>query len=99
MDFSHLTSLFALDAILQSEGFVIGYYVFTVATSLILVKETKKRIYDLKKGIKSIKFAPLTFGIVLGYVFLVYPYVDSIPVWNFTIHSNLDLHVYSHKLC
>jgi len=84
MDFSHLTSLFALDAILQSEGFVIGYYVFTVATSLILVKETKKRIYDLKKGIKSIKFAPLTFGIVLGYVFLVYPYVDSIPVLNWS---------------
>ena len=84
MDFSHLTSLFALDAILQSEGFVIGYYVFTVATSLILVKETKKRIYDLKEGIKSIKFAPLTFGIVLGYVFLVYPYVDSIPVLNWS---------------
>ncbi len=84
MDFSHLTSLFALDAILQSEGFVIGYYVFTVATSLILVKETKKRIYDLKKGIKSIKFAPLTFGIVLGYVFLVYPYVDSVPVLNWS---------------
>lgn len=84
MDFSHLTSLFALDAILQSEGFVIGYYVFTVATSLILVKETKKRIYDLKEGIKSIKFAPLTFGIVLGYVLLVYPYVDSIPVLNWS---------------
>ena len=84
MDFSYLTSLFALDAILQSEGFVIGYYVFTVATSLILVKETKKRIYDLKKGIKSIKFAPFTFGIVLGYVLLVYPYVDSIPILNWS---------------
>ena len=69
---------------LQSEGFVIGYYVFTVATSLILVKETKNRFYDLKEGIKSIKFAPFAFGIVLGYVLLVYPYVDSIPVLNWS---------------
>lgn len=84
MDFSHLTALFALDSILQSEGFVIGYYVFTVATSLILVKETKNRFYDLKKGIKSIKFAPFAFGIVLGYVLFAYPYVDSIPVLNWS---------------
>jgi hypothetical protein len=28
----------------QSEGFVIGYYVVTVAASLALIKETKKRI-------------------------------------------------------
>ena len=84
MDFSNFTALFALDTILQSEGFVIGYYVFTVATSLILIKETKNPFYDLKKGIKSIKFAPLAFGIVLAYVLFAYQYVDSIPILNWS---------------
>lgn len=79
-----MISLFALDEFLQSKGFIMGYYIFTVASSLILIKETKKRFYDLKDGIKSIKFTPLAFGIVLGYVIFVYKYVDSIPILNWS---------------
>jgi membrane protease YdiL (CAAX protease family) len=69
---------------LNSDGFLIGYYVFTVALSLLLVKDTKKRLLDFKKGIGSIKFAPIAFGILLGYIFLAYDYVDTIPILNWS---------------
>lgn len=84
MDFAYFVSLFALDEFLQSKGFIMGYYIFTVASSLVLIKETKKRFYDLKDGIRSIKFTPLAFGIVLGYVLFAYKYVDSIPILNWS---------------
>ena len=77
-------SLLALDGILKSEGFVIGYYVFTVATSLLLVKETKKRVLDLVKGSKSIIYAPISFGILLSYLVLVYPHAEKIPILNWS---------------
>ena len=41
----------------QSNIFVIGYYILTVGSSLLLIKETKKRMDDLKIGISSIKYA------------------------------------------
>ncbi len=53
----------------QSDGFIIGYYVVTVAASLALVKETKKRIVDLKKGLRSMKYAPIAYGILFAYIF------------------------------
>jgi len=71
-------------SIFQSDGFVIGYYVFTVAASLLLVKETKKRLVDLKSGLGSIKFAPISFGILAAYVFLVYEYAETIPILNWS---------------
>lgn len=75
---------FSLDSALHSQGFVIGYYVFTVASSLLLIKETKKRISDLKAGSKSIIYAPISFGILLGYLLTLYPYVDKIPILNWS---------------
>lgn len=75
---------FSLDEALRSEGFVIGYYVFTVATSLILIKETKKRILDLRDGIRSIVYAPIAFGILVGYLLTLYPIVEKIPVLNWS---------------
>jgi hypothetical protein len=71
-------------SIFQSDGFVIGFYVFTVAASLLLVKETKKRIIDLKNGLASIKYAPISFGILAVYVFLVYEYAETIPILNWS---------------
>ncbi len=68
----------------QSDGFIIGYYVVTVAASLALIKETKKRIVDLKKGLRSMKYAPITYGILFAYIFLVFEYVDSIPFLNWS---------------
>ncbi|MFB5645011.1 MAG: hypothetical protein ACE5R3_00265 [Nitrosopumilaceae archaeon] len=68
----------------QSDGFVIGYYVLTVAASLVLVKETKKRIVDLKKGLHSMKYAPIAYGILFAYIFLAFEYVDEIPILNWS---------------
>ena len=68
----------------QSDGFIIGYYVVTVAASLALIKETKKRIVDLKKGLRSMKYAPITYGILFAYIFLAFEYVDSIPFLNWS---------------
>lgn len=69
---------------LQSDGFVIVYYIITVAASLALVKGTKSRLIDLKKGLSSIKYAPLTYGILFVYVFLVFDYVDTLPILNWS---------------
>ena len=71
-------------SIFESEQFVIGYYIFTVSASLLLVKETKNRIKDLKKGLGSIKYAPLAYGIILAYVFLLFPIIDTIPILNWS---------------
>jgi len=68
----------------QSEAFLIGYYVVTVGASLLLIKETKKRFKDLKKGIKSIKYAPLAFGILVAYVIFFSEYAETIPILNWS---------------
>ena len=44
---------------LDSDIFLIGYYILTVGASLLLIKDTKKRIKDLKIGISSMKYAPI----------------------------------------
>lgn len=68
----------------QSDAFIIGYYVLTVSTSLLLIKDTKKRIADLKDGKKSIIFAPIAFGIIFAYIYLAFDFVDSIPILNWS---------------
>ncbi len=68
----------------QSDSFVIGYYVLTVAASLVLIKETKKRLADLKKGLSSIKYSPIAYGILFAYIFLAFEYVDAIPILNWS---------------
>lgn len=75
---------FDFDSIFNSEGFVIGYYAFTVAASLVLIRETKSRISDLVKGIRSIVYAPIPFGILILYLVFAYPYIDKIPVLNWS---------------
>jgi membrane protease YdiL (CAAX protease family) len=76
--------LFALSDVFKSDEFIIGYYVFTVATSLVLIKETKKRVFDLAKGIKSIVYAPISFGILIVYVVFAYPHIEKIPILNWS---------------
>lgn len=78
------STFLALDGIFRSEGFVIGYYAFIVATSLLLVKETKSRVLELLKGSKSIVYAPISFGILFAYLVLVYPYAEKIPLLNWS---------------
>jgi membrane protease YdiL (CAAX protease family) len=75
---------FTLDEVFSSEGFIIGYYAFTVATSLVLVKETKKRVCDLGKGLRSIVYAPISFAVLISYIVFAYQYVDKIPILNWS---------------
>ena len=63
----------------DSDAFLIGYYVLTVGASLLLIKDTKKRVLDLKAGIGSIKYAPIA-GILAVYVLFAFEYVDQIPI-------------------
>jgi len=65
---------------LESDAFVIGYYVLTVGASLALIKETKNRWHDLKKGIKSVKYAPLSFGVITFYALFLFDFLDTIPM-------------------
>jgi hypothetical protein len=55
-----------------------------VSASLLLIKDTKKRFLDLKKGISSIKFAPISFGILAIYVVFGFQYADTIPILNWS---------------
>lgn len=68
----------------SSEEFVIGYYVVTVAASLVLIKETKTRLLDLKKGLGSAKYAILSFGVILVYAFFGFELLDSIPILDWS---------------
>ena len=77
--------IFDLDfSVFQSDAFLIGYYVFTVAASLLLIKDTKKRLADLKNGLSAIKYAPLSFGVLAAYVLFAFDYVDTIPILNWS---------------
>ncbi len=68
----------------QSDGFIIGYYVLTVSASLLLIKETKLRLTNLKAGKNSIIYAPIAFGILLSYVIFAFDFVDTIPILNWS---------------
>ena len=68
----------------QSDSFVIGYYVLTVVAALMLIRQTKERLADLKKGLRSMKYAPITYGILFAYIFLAFDYVDTIPILNWS---------------
>ena len=69
---------------LDSDYFLIGYYVLTVGASLLLIKDTKKRIKDLRIGIGSMKYAPIAFGVLTLYVLFAFEYVDQIPILNWS---------------
>ena len=70
--------MIALDtSILNSDGFLIGYYVLTVGASLLLIKDTKKRILDLKAGLGSMKYAPVAFGILVVYILFAFEFVGD----------------------
>lgn len=69
---------------LNSDNFIIGYYVITVAASLLFVKDTKKRILDFKKGFSSSKYAFFSFSILLVYIIFGFTPLNSIPILNWS---------------
>ncbi len=53
-----------------------------VGPSLLLAKETKTRLSNLKSGYKALIFLPLTVGLLISYVFFSMDFLSKIPVLN-----------------
>jgi len=60
----------------------IAYYLIIAASSVILVKETKGRVYQLVSNIKGLKFVPITAAILVIYAVFFQQYLNAIPVLN-----------------
>lgn len=50
--------------------------------SLLVAKETKTRLSNLKSGIKGLFFLPLTVGMLMTYVIFGKDYLSQIPILN-----------------
>ena len=59
---------------------LIAIYAVTFGPSLLLVKETKTRLTNLRSGLKSLVFLPVTVGFLAAYVFFGAPFVATLPV-------------------
>ncbi len=64
--------------------FLIALYLAMVVPSLLLVKETKARLLNLKAGMRSLVFLPLTIGGLVAYILLAMDFVSTIPVLNWS---------------
>ena len=60
----------------------IAYYLIIAASSVILVKETKGRVYQLVSNIRGLKFVPITAAILVVYAVFFQQYLNEIPVLN-----------------
>lgn len=56
----------------------------TVVPTLLLVKETKPRLKNLKNGLRSLVYLPLTVGILMAYVVFAAGFLSNIPVLNWS---------------
>ncbi|MCI0563488.1 MAG: hypothetical protein MN733_33855 [Nitrososphaera sp.] len=64
----------------MDELFLILFYVAMIAPSLLLVKDTKRRLSNLKNGGRSLIFLPLTIGGLVAYVMFAMDFLSGIPV-------------------
>src|ERR687889_2636856 len=53
-----------------------------VGPSLLLAKETKTRLSNLKSGYTALIFLPLTVGLLVTFVFFAMDFLSKIPVLN-----------------
>lgn len=68
----------------SSDLFLILFYAATVGPSLLMVKETRKRLMDLRAGLKSLVFLPLTIGGLVAYILFAMDFFSQIPVLNWS---------------
>ena len=68
----------------SNDVFLILFYAAMVGPSLLMVKETKKRVMDLKAGLKSLVFLPLTIGGLVAYILFAMDFLSHIPVLNWS---------------
>lgn len=53
-----------------------------MAPSLLFVKQTYRRILNLKAEIKGIVFLPITVGSLMVFVFLIFRFLAQFPFFN-----------------
>ena len=57
-------------------------YIALMAPSLLFVKQTYRRILDLKAGIKGLAFLPITVVSLLIFVFFILGFLNQFPLFN-----------------
>jgi membrane protease YdiL (CAAX protease family) len=62
--------------------YLIAIYITIVGPSLLLAKETKTRLLNLKSGYKALIFLPLTVSVLISYVFFAIDFLSKIPILN-----------------
>ena len=53
-----------------------------VGPSILLAKETKTRLSNLKSGYKALIFLPLTVSVLVSYVIFAMEFLSNIPILN-----------------
>jgi membrane protease YdiL (CAAX protease family) len=71
-----------LNIICLEDIYLIIFYLCMAGPSLLLAKETKTRLSNLKSGIKGLFFLPLTVGMLMIYVIFGKDYLSQIPILN-----------------
>lgn len=69
---------------MQDDIFLMVFYAAMVVPSLLVAKETRTRIRDLRAGIKSLVFLPLTIGALVLYVLFGMEHLASVPVLSWS---------------
>ena len=67
----------------MEEIYLIIIYIATVGPSLLLAKETKTRLSNLKTGVKALIFLPLSVGALISYTIFAMDFLSKIPVLSF----------------
>ncbi len=60
--------------------YLVILYAVTVVPTLHFVKETKRRLSDIRRGARSLVWLPLTIGGLLAYVVFAMDPLSSVPV-------------------
>jgi membrane protease YdiL (CAAX protease family) len=69
---------------LVDSTFLIIFYIATVVPTLLLVKETRPRLRNLRQGLKSLVYLPVTMGALLAYIIFAMDFFSTIPVLNWS---------------
>jgi len=62
--------------------YLVGLYIAMVGPSLLVAKETRARLLNLKSGVKALLFLPLTVSVLVIYAFFGKDLVSQIPLLN-----------------
>lgn len=64
--------------------FLLIFYIATAVPTLLLVKETRPRLRDMRQGLRSLAYLPVTVGVLMAYVIFAADLLSTIPVLNWS---------------